>query len=130
VNIRVEHVKHSKCRQEFLDRVQANHAAHVKAKETGGASCSLSVQSVYMLICASDRARLAPPRAGSSARVTYRLYCRQRPGDDRPGPVRDHHLKGAINRAFREYCTVQPMFSYVFRYAACNHTGRRRAASV
>jgi large subunit ribosomal protein L21e len=37
VNIRVEHIKHSKCRQEFLDRVQANHAAHVKAKETGGA---------------------------------------------------------------------------------------------
>ncbi|TCD67898.1 hypothetical protein EIP91_011832 [Steccherinum ochraceum] len=35
VNIRVEHIRHSKCRQEFLDRVQKNHAAHVKAKETG-----------------------------------------------------------------------------------------------
>ncbi|KAH8094666.1 ribosomal protein L21e-domain-containing protein [Cristinia sonorae] len=35
VNIRVEHIKHSKCRQEFLDRVKRNHEAHVKAKETG-----------------------------------------------------------------------------------------------
>ncbi|KZT27624.1 hypothetical protein NEOLEDRAFT_1130650 [Neolentinus lepideus HHB14362 ss-1] len=35
VNIRVEHIKHSKCRQEFLDRVKRNHGAHVKTKETG-----------------------------------------------------------------------------------------------
>jgi len=36
VNLRVEHVRHSKCRQEFLDRVKANHDAHVAAKEKGG----------------------------------------------------------------------------------------------
>jgi len=36
VNLRVEHVKHSKCRQEFLDRVQRNQQAHVAAKESGG----------------------------------------------------------------------------------------------
>ena len=36
VNLRLEHVRHSKCRQEFLDRVKSNHAAHVTAKETGG----------------------------------------------------------------------------------------------
>ncbi|KDQ62954.1 hypothetical protein JAAARDRAFT_146783 [Jaapia argillacea MUCL 33604] len=35
VNLRVEHIKHSKCRQEFLDRVQRNHEAHVVAKEKG-----------------------------------------------------------------------------------------------
>ncbi|KAG6835144.1 hypothetical protein H0H93_004446 [Arthromyces matolae] len=35
VNLRVEHVKHSKCRQEFLDRVKANHDAHVVAKAKG-----------------------------------------------------------------------------------------------
>ncbi|KAF9492180.1 hypothetical protein BDN71DRAFT_1591791 [Pleurotus eryngii] len=35
VNLRVEHVRHSKCRQEFLDRVKTNHEAHVKAKATG-----------------------------------------------------------------------------------------------
>ncbi|KAH0837801.1 translation protein SH3-like domain-containing protein [Lanmaoa asiatica] len=35
VNLRVEHVKHSKCRQEFLDRVKRNHDAHVAAKEKG-----------------------------------------------------------------------------------------------
>ncbi|KAI6120945.1 60S ribosomal protein L21 [Pisolithus croceorrhizus] len=35
VNLRVEHVRHSKCRQEFLDRVKRNHEAHVAAKEKG-----------------------------------------------------------------------------------------------
>ena len=37
VNIRVEHIRHSKCRQEFLDRVKHNHDAHVAAREKGGA---------------------------------------------------------------------------------------------
>jgi len=36
VNLRVEHVRHSKCRQEFLDRVKRNHEARVAAKEKGG----------------------------------------------------------------------------------------------
>lgn len=36
VSLRVEHVRHSACRQEFLDRVQTNHAKHVEAKEKGG----------------------------------------------------------------------------------------------
>jgi large subunit ribosomal protein L21e len=36
VNLRVEHVRHSKCRQEFLDRVKANREAHAAAKESGG----------------------------------------------------------------------------------------------
>ena len=35
VNLRVEHIRHSKCRQEFLDRVKTNHDAHVVAKEKG-----------------------------------------------------------------------------------------------
>lgn len=35
VNLRLEHVRHSKCRQEFLDRVKSNHDAHVAAKESG-----------------------------------------------------------------------------------------------
>ena len=35
VNLRVEHVRHSKCRQEFLDRVKANAAAKKEAKEKG-----------------------------------------------------------------------------------------------
>lgn len=52
VNIRVEHIKHSKCRQEFLDRVKRNHEAHVEAKAKGGAChifyywhCGFSVSS-------------------------------------------------------------------------------------
>ena len=35
VNLRLEHVRHSKCRQEFLDRVKSNHDAHVTAKANG-----------------------------------------------------------------------------------------------
>ena len=36
VNLRVEHIRHSKCRQEFLDRVQRNHDLHAAAKAKGG----------------------------------------------------------------------------------------------
>ncbi|PFH49796.1 hypothetical protein AMATHDRAFT_62429 [Amanita thiersii Skay4041] len=35
INVRIEHVKHSKCRQEFLDRVKSNHDAHAAAKAKG-----------------------------------------------------------------------------------------------
>lgn len=35
VNVRVEHVQHSKCRDEFLQRVKRNEALRRKAKETG-----------------------------------------------------------------------------------------------
>jgi len=35
VNIRIEHVKHSRCRQEFVDRVKANAAKRLAAKEEG-----------------------------------------------------------------------------------------------
>ncbi|KAI9313931.1 60S ribosomal protein L21-A [Dichotomocladium elegans] len=35
VNIRVEHIKHSKCRQEFLDRVKENAAKKKAAKAAG-----------------------------------------------------------------------------------------------
>lgn len=36
MNIRVEHIRHSKCRKEFLDRVKRNHELHVEAKAKGG----------------------------------------------------------------------------------------------
>lgn len=36
VNIRIEHIKHSKCRQEFLDRVKSNTEAHSAARDKGG----------------------------------------------------------------------------------------------
>ena len=38
VNVRVEHIKHSKCRQEFLDRVVSNAQKKKEAKEAGGKS--------------------------------------------------------------------------------------------
>jgi large subunit ribosomal protein L21e len=36
INLRIEHVKHSKCRDDFLNRVKENAALTKKAKETGG----------------------------------------------------------------------------------------------
>jgi large subunit ribosomal protein L21e len=35
VNVRIEHVRHSKCRQEFLDRVKSNAEKKKAAKEAG-----------------------------------------------------------------------------------------------
>ncbi|CAI4282242.1 AKH_1a_G0003850.mRNA.1.CDS.1 [Saccharomyces cerevisiae] len=35
LNLRVEHIKHSKCRQEFLERVKANAAKRAEAKAQG-----------------------------------------------------------------------------------------------
>lgn len=35
VNLRVEHIRHSKCRKEFLDRVKRNHDLHAEAKAKG-----------------------------------------------------------------------------------------------
>ncbi|KAF8538919.1 60S ribosomal protein L21 [Trichophaea hybrida] len=35
VNVRIEHVKHSKCRKEFVDRVKENAAKRRQAKEEG-----------------------------------------------------------------------------------------------
>ena len=35
VNVRIEHVNHSKCRQEFLNRVKGNAAKQKQAKEDG-----------------------------------------------------------------------------------------------
>lgn len=35
VNVRIEHIKHSKCRQEFVDRVKANAEKRKEAKAEG-----------------------------------------------------------------------------------------------
>ena len=43
VNLRVEHVKHSKCRDDFLNRVKSNAAAKKEAKASGGESSYLFV---------------------------------------------------------------------------------------
>ena len=37
VNIRIEHIRHSKCRQEFLARVKRNEQLRAEAKAKGGA---------------------------------------------------------------------------------------------
>merc|ERR1711905_36667 len=35
ISVRIEHVKHSQCRKDFLDRVHANEVKKTEAKETG-----------------------------------------------------------------------------------------------
>lgn len=35
INVRVEHVQHSKCRDEFLQRVKRNEALRKRSKQTG-----------------------------------------------------------------------------------------------
>lgn len=41
VNVRIEHVRHSKCRVDFLARVKANQKLIKEAKERGGKRVSL-----------------------------------------------------------------------------------------
>ena len=36
INVRVEHVQHSKCRDDFLNRVKANEAKKAEVKKNGG----------------------------------------------------------------------------------------------
>ena len=90
VNIRSEHIRHSKCRQEFLDRVKRNHDAHVAAREKGGESHSWPHSS--MRSCFPSRASdlEAHPRTTSS-----RAHCLdpgQRAADDGSCSLRDHYL--------------------------------------
>ena len=58
VNIRVEHIRHSKCRQEFLDRVKRNHDAHAEAKAKGGEYCCMVVLRLYPDIRLAERVNL------------------------------------------------------------------------
>lgn len=47
--MRVEHVKHSRCRQDFLDRVKANEVKKRDAKEHGTiVHCKRQVKVVYI----------------------------------------------------------------------------------
>jgi ribosomal protein L21E len=66
VNVRVEHIRHSACRQAFLDRVQRNHAAHVEAKEKGGESeqelSCLSFDDCWGSPCATEAHSCPAPR--------------------------------------------------------------------
>jgi hypothetical protein len=49
VNLRVEHVKHSKCRQEFLDRVKSNAQKKKEAKEAKGKVFIVLMVGLYVL---------------------------------------------------------------------------------
>ncbi|KAG6380644.1 ribosomal protein L21e-domain-containing protein [Boletus reticuloceps] len=68
VNIRVEHIRHSKCRQEFLDRVKRNHEAHVAAKETGE---RISLKRVHALPREAHTVSIADNAPQTMAPVAY-----------------------------------------------------------
>ena len=93
VNLRVEHVRHSKCRQEFLDRVKSNHDAHVAAKEKGGKCCFCNVMNGSMLIQLCRASELEtypcpPPRS------QHRLHPEERASDDGSCSIRNNYLGG------------------------------------
>lgn len=55
VNLRIEHVKHSKSRQEFLERVKVNSVKSREAKEKGGTCshlfiCPLALRKLLMFL--------------------------------------------------------------------------------
>lgn len=90
VNLRVEHVRHSKCRQEFLDRVKSNHEAHVAAKASGGRYSHTSVIEIFLII--DCRTYQPPPYPCPSPRVPNGVRLRKCPSDDRACAIRDYYL--------------------------------------
>ncbi|KAI0274808.1 translation protein SH3-like domain-containing protein [Gloeopeniophorella convolvens] len=82
VNIRVEHIRHSKCRQEFLDRVKRNHDAHVEAKAKGGMLLSqpISPHAHVRRLC---RARQPEACARTPPRRPHGVCCGQHAADHR-----------------------------------------------
>ncbi|GME94345.1 unnamed protein product [Ambrosiozyma monospora] len=68
INVKIEHIKHSKCRQEFLDRVKLNAAKKAEAKKTGKA-VQLKRQPV-----APRKARVVKGTPTTLAPVAYETY--------------------------------------------------------
>ena len=91
VNIRVEHIRHSKCRQEFLDRVKRNTAASAAAKKSGGTAISTRLCQRVLLICWF---RTYCPQAGTSITPyqPHRLDGGQHSPNDCPCSLRDYYL--------------------------------------
>ena len=91
MNIRIEHIRHSGCRQEFLDRVKRNTAASADAKKSGGMAISMTLYHRTRLICWF---RACCPQAGASITPyqPHRLDGGQHSSDDCPCSLRDHHL--------------------------------------
>lgn len=77
VNIRVEHIRHSKCRQEFLDRVKKNHDLHAEAKTKGGMSVLLCLRSTLIfttpqsVFSSSASLSFPAPHTPSQRRTTH-----------------------------------------------------------
>ncbi|KAF7307622.1 hypothetical protein MIND_00557400 [Mycena indigotica] len=95
VNLRVEHIRHSKCRQEFLDRVKKNHDAHAEAKEKEK----------------GERVKLkripAQPRAERNPHAS-RLCVGPQGGGLRSVDCRHRSSRAALRRVF-----IMPEFSFV-----------------
>ena len=106
VNIRVEHIKHSKCRQEFLDRVKRNHDLHAEAKAKGGTYLIyLLALSSFTSVC-YPRACPAQAHPCSAPPCPRRLHRGQRATNYGPCTIRDHYLK-----CLPCHCRPSPSFS-------------------
>jgi hypothetical protein len=92
VNVRVEHVRHSGCRQAFLDRVRQNHAAHLEAKEKGSTSASVSVFVCDNEMVWSCSSCPVETYASTTSRGADSLDGTEHPSDYGTCPLRDHDL--------------------------------------
>jgi ribosomal protein L21E len=93
VNLRVEHVKHSGCRQEFLDRVKSNAQKKKEAKAAGGEFI------VFRMLTTRSPLPRSPHRPEAKARSAStsppRLVREQRRRDPVPHGLRNHHLNAS-----------------------------------
>lgn len=93
VNLRVEHVRHSKCRQEFLDRVKHNHEAHVAAKEKGGGYIPISLAPTTLILLFVIRTGEPETHSCSTPGISHRFDNAECPADDCTCSLRDYNLK-------------------------------------
>lgn len=95
VNLRTEHVRHSKCRQEFLDRVKANRVAHEAAKEKGGKSCIRGFDAGGMTPF-PFRSGIPETHSCTTTRGTQCLYLRKCTSDHCTSAIRDNNLEDYV----------------------------------
>lgn len=94
VNLRVEHIRHSNSRQDFLARVKVNAVTSKEAKEKGGESLYILARAHLILYSDGDREDLHEACARSPPRGVHHLHGRQHPPDARARTIRDDDLVG------------------------------------
>lgn len=129
VNIRVEHIRHSKCRQEFLDRVKRNQQIRKESKEKGG---KLTYSLSHLLVFINTSRALSFPAPGA-AHTTGGPHCylkRQHPANHCPCTLRDDHLDGFTVYFFIHFGATKSchMPSFCMSCICCNSNNAMNTA--